>query len=54
MKVTIQFNYISDSFEVRDGVKKGCVLTTTLFEIYFAVLLNFTFKDVNSDLFIRI
>uniref|UniRef100_A0A0B7BRI9 Reverse transcriptase domain-containing protein n=1 Tax=Arion vulgaris TaxID=1028688 RepID=A0A0B7BRI9_9EUPU len=55
MKASIQFDgSTSDSFEVKSGVKQGCVLVPTLFGIFFAVLLYHAFGDADGDVFIRI
>ena len=44
MKGTIQFNGSSSrSFDIRNGVKEGCVLAPTLFGIFFALLLRYAF-----------
>ena len=51
MKATDQFDgSTSDSFEIRSGVKQGCVLAPTLFSIFFAVLLQFAFKESPGDI----
>ena len=44
MKGTVQFNgSFSEPFDIRNGVKQGCVLAPTLFGIFFAALLNHAF-----------
>ena len=44
MKGTVQFNGASsDTFDIRSGVKQGCVLAPTLFGIFFAVMLRYAF-----------
>ena len=43
-RATIQYDgSISDSFEIKRGVKQGCVLAPTLFGIFFSMLLKCTF-----------
>lgn len=34
---------ISDSFKIQSVVKQGCVLASTLFKIFFAVMLKYAF-----------
>ncbi|XP_064423488.1 uncharacterized protein LOC135360406 [Latimeria chalumnae] len=53
MKATVQFDgSISDSFEMKSGVKQGCVLAPTLFGI-FSVLLNCAFKDMEGGVYLH-
>ena len=41
---TIQYDgSVSDSFEIKSGVKQGCVLAPTLFGIFFSMLLKRAF-----------
>ena len=45
MMTTVQFDgNMSAEFGVRRGVKQGCILTPTLFGIFFALLLKHAFK----------
>ena len=45
MKGTVQFNgNLSKPFDMHSGVKQGCVLTPTLFGIFFALLLRHTLQ----------
>ena len=37
--------YVSDSFEIKSGVKQGCVLAPTLFGIFFSILLKHAFNS---------
>uniref|UniRef100_H2ZZE9 Reverse transcriptase domain-containing protein n=1 Tax=Latimeria chalumnae TaxID=7897 RepID=H2ZZE9_LATCH len=54
MKATVQFDGpISDSFKMKSGVKQGCVLAPTLFGIFFSVLLNCTFKDMEGGVYLH-
>ena len=44
MKGTVQYEgSTSEAFDIRSGVKQGCVLHPTLFEIFFAFLLKYVF-----------
>ena len=48
-KGTVQFNgNSSEPFEIRGGVKQGCVLAPTLFGIFFGMLLKHAF-DTTTD-----
>ena len=50
MKAKVQFDRsTSDSFEIKVGVKQGCVLAPTLFGIYLAALLKFAFGEGESE-----
>ena len=54
MKATVQFDgNTSDPFNIKSGVKQGCVLAPTLFSIYFAALLDVAFKDSPGDVYLR-
>ena len=54
MKACIQFDgSTSDCFDVRNGVKQGCVLAPTLFSIYFSVLLRCAFGGNQDGVYIR-
>ena len=40
-RATIQYDgSVSDSFEIKSGVKQGCVLAPTLFRIFFSIILK--------------
>ena len=42
MKGTVSYNgATSEPFEIRSGVKQGCVLAPTLFSIFFSVMLSY-------------
>ena len=46
MRGTVQFDgTLSDSFPIQNGVKQGSVLASTLFGIYFAVMLSQAFGN---------
>ena len=54
MEATVQFDgSTSNSFDIKSGVKQGCVLAPTLFGIFFAVLLKVAFKDSPGDVFLH-
>ena len=38
----------SEPFEIRSGVKQGCVLAPTLFSILFSMMLSYVFYDING------
>ena len=43
----------SDDFPVSNGVKQGCVLALTLFNMVFSAMLTDTFRDCDKGLSIR-
>lgn len=43
----------SEAFVISSGVKQGCVLAPTLFNIFFSVLLNHAFKSSEEGVLIR-
>lgn len=50
MQGAVQFEgSVSENFEIRAGVKQGCVLAPTLFGIFFSALLNFAFGGLDTD-----
>ncbi|KAI8511348.1 hypothetical protein Bbelb_104480 [Branchiostoma belcheri] len=54
MKACVQFDgATSDFFDIKNGVKQGCVMAPTLFSIYFAVLLRYAFKGNQDGVYIR-
>lgn len=54
MKATIQYEgSMSDSFEIKSGVKQGCVLAPILFSIFFALLLKHAFGDATEGVYLR-
>ena len=54
MKGTVQFDgNLSEAFDIRKGVKQGCVLAPTLFGIFFSLLLKHAFGDLNEGVFLR-
>ena len=53
-KGTVQFNgSSSDPFEIRSGVKQGCVLAPTLFGIFFGLLLKHSFDTTTEGIYLR-
>ena len=51
MKRTVRFNDSSSRpFDIRSGVKQGCVLAPTLFGIYFALLLRHAFGTTSEGI----
>ena len=53
MKGTVQFNgNLSEPFVMCSGVKQGCVLATTLFGIFFALLLRHTFGTAQEGIYL--
>ena len=54
MKGTVQFNgSSSEPFDIRSGVKQGCVLAPTLFGIFFAALLKHAFGTATEGVYLR-
>ena len=54
MKGTVQFDgNLSEPFDIRNGVKQGCVLAPTLFGIFFSMLLKHAFGDTKEGVFLR-
>ena len=54
MSACIQFDgNTSERFEIKSGVKQGCVLAPTLFGIYFAALLHHAFENTTEGIYIR-
>ena len=53
-KGTVQFNgSSSEPFEIRGGVKQGCVLTPTLFGIFFGMLLKHASDTTTEGIYLR-
>ena len=44
---------MSEAFNIRSGVKQGCVLAPTLFGIFFSVLLKHAFRTTNVGILLR-
>ena len=44
---------ISDPFEVKHGVKQGCVLAPTLFALYLAAVLETMSIDLSGGVYIK-
>eukprot|EP00745_Piridium_sociabile_P017961 TRINITY_DN26814_c0_g1_i11.p1 TRINITY_DN26814_c0_g1~~TRINITY_DN26814_c0_g1_i11.p1 ORF type:complete len:515 (+),score=121.07 TRINITY_DN26814_c0_g1_i11:351-1895(+) len=54
MKGTVQYDgATSDAFNIRSGVKQGCVLAPTLFGIFFAVLLKHAFGASTEGVYLH-
>ena len=43
----------SEAFDINSGVKQGCVLAPTLFNMFFSVLLNHAFNSSEEGILIR-
>ena len=53
-KGTVQFNgSSSEPFEIRSGVKQGCVLAPTLFGVFFGMLLKHAFDTTTGGIYLR-
>ena len=53
-KGTMQLNCrSSEPFKIRRGVKQGCVLATTLFGIFFGLLLKHAFDTTTEGIYLR-
>ena len=53
-KGTVQFNgSSSEPFEIRNGVKQGCVVGPTLFGIFFGLLLKHAFDTTTEGIYLR-
>ena len=54
MKGTVQFNgNLSKLFDVRSGVKQGCVLAPILSGIFFVLLLRHAFSTAQEGIHLR-
>ena len=54
MKGTVQFNgNLSEPFDMHSRVKQGCVLTLTLFGIFFALLLRHAFGTAQEGIYLQ-
>ena len=54
MKGTVVFDgSTSGAFEIRSGVKQGCVLAPTLFGTFFSVLLKYAFGSATEGIYLR-
>ena len=51
---TVQYDgSMSEAFDTYSGVKQGCVLAPTLFNIFFSVLLKHVFKSTEEGILLR-
>ena len=51
---TVQYDgSMSEAFSINSGVKQGCVLAPTLFNIFFSVLLKHAFKSTEKGILLR-
>ncbi|MCJ8749798.1 hypothetical protein PDJAM_G00180330 [Pangasius djambal] len=51
---TVQYDgSSSDPFPIKSGVKQGCVLTPTLFGIFFSLLLRYAFSESGDGIFLH-
>ena len=54
MKGVVQYDgNVSEPFDIRSGVKQGCVLAPTLFGIFFAVLLRHAFGTAKEGVYLH-
>lgn len=54
MKGTVQFNgSTSNPFDIRCGVKQGCILAPTLFGIFFSLLLKHAFGSATEGIYLH-
>ena len=54
MLSTVSFNgSMSQPFEIRGGVKQGCVLAPALFSIYFSLLLTYAFQASTNGIYMH-
>ena len=54
MKSTVSFDgNTSKPFNIKSGVKQGCVLAPTLFGIFFSILLSYAFQNSTDGVFLR-
>ena len=54
MHDTVSFNgETSKRFKIDSGVKQGCVLAPTLFEIFFSLMLTYAFGGVSDGIYLH-
>ena len=54
MKGTVKFDgNLPDSFDIRSGVKQGCVFAPTLFGIFFSKLLKHAFGKATEGIYLH-
>ena len=55
MKGTVVFDgSTSDAFNIKSGVKQGCVLVPTLFGVLFALMLKHAFGSATEGIYLSI
>ena len=54
MKGTVVFDgSTSDAFNIKSGVKQGCVLAPTMFGIFLALMLRHAFGSATEGIYLR-
>ena len=44
---------VTEAFEVRNGVKQGCVLAPAFFNIFFTCIMSHAVQELGKDMYIR-
>lgn len=44
---------VTDTFEIRNGVKQGCVLAPILFNVFFTCMLSHAVRDLDQGVYVR-
>ena len=54
MKGTVVFDgSTSDAFNIKSGVKQGCIIAPTMFGIFFALMLKHAFGSSTEGIYLR-
>ena len=53
MTGVVSFDGEISSFPITNGVKQGCVLTPTLFGIFFSMLLHYAFNNSTDGIYLH-